>query len=477
MYVTDPSGGTSKVMLAGGYNIPVTGSPSPDVLTLPLPDRLFIPLESRRLEFSEIRVEEGQRVARGQVLAADPGHYSIPLLAPCPGTVRLGECEGHIVLDELEPPEQASETTSSNTGPSATPSAGELPAGFSAAALVELGVWQFFFDVHTGEPVDPAASPHAVMVPIARLEPFVTGGEALLSGNIDALARGISLLHLLFPGSTVCAVVPDADDPLAREVKKAASDCGCARVLTIPLRYPFDHPALLARLAGLAGEPHARLWAISLEGLLALDGAVTHARPCTERTISLAGPAVGDPVHLRTMPGYPLDAILNGRLCREPARVVEGGLLTGRTLPEGTLGLDAECTGLTVLPELTRRTFMAFARLGVSRRSYNRSFVGTFRPEMGVRYNTGLAGELRPCIACGQCVDVCPARILPNVLHKAIYAGDLERAIDLRVDLCIECGLCSYLCPSKIDLRQQFVESKAEIQADLEATMALEAEA
>ena len=121
MYVADPSGDTSTVPLSGGYNIPVTGAPSSDVVTLPFPDRLFIPLESRRLLFSEIRVEEGQRVARGQVLAEDPAHYSIPLLAPCPGTVRLGECEGHIVLCELEPPEQVSETTSSNAGPSITP--------------------------------------------------------------------------------------------------------------------------------------------------------------------------------------------------------------------------------------------------------------------------------------------------------------------------------------------------------------------
>jgi Na+-transporting NADH:ubiquinone oxidoreductase subunit A len=472
MYVTDPSGDTSKVALAGGYNIPVTGAPSPDVVTLPFPDKLFIPLEGRRLEFGELRVEEGERVKRGQVLAVAPGHYSIPLLAPYAGTMRLGEAEGHVVLDELESPAQEPDT-----GSQAPACAGGLPPGFSVATLVEMGVWQFLSDVRAGTPVDPAVSPDAVIVPFVRLEPFVAGGEALLSGNLDELARGLSLLHAIFPDCAVCAVVPDTDDPIAVEAREAASKCGCARVLTVPLRYPFDHPALLARLTGLAGEPHAQLWAMSMEGLLALDAAVTRSMPCTLRTISLAGPAVADPVHFRVAPGYPIDSILDGRLCREPARVVEGGLLTGRTLPEGRLGLGADCTGLTVLGELTRRTFMAFARPGVSRRSYNRSFVGTYRPEMGVRFKTGLSGELRPCVACGQCADVCPARILPQVLHKAIYAGDLERAIDLRVDLCIECGLCSYLCPSKIDLRQQFVDVKAEIQADFEEAMALEVEA
>ena len=52
MYVSDTSGDTSRVALAGGYNVPVTGAPSPEVLELPLPDRLHIPLESRRLTFS-----------------------------------------------------------------------------------------------------------------------------------------------------------------------------------------------------------------------------------------------------------------------------------------------------------------------------------------------------------------------------------------------------------------------------------------
>jgi Na+-transporting NADH:ubiquinone oxidoreductase subunit A len=472
MYVTSPSGDASRVALAGGYNIPVTGAPSPDVVTLPLPDKLFIPLDSLRLEFSELRVEEGERVKRGQVLAVDPGHYSIPLLAPFAGTVKLGEAEGHVVLDELEFPAHEPDT-----GSAAPARAGEHPSDFKVAALVDLGVWQFLSDVRTGAPVDPSVSPDAVMVHVAQLEPFLAGGEALLAGRIDSFARGLSLLHAIFPGAAVCAVVPDADDPLAREAGEAAAKCGCARVLTVPLRYPFDNPALLARLTGLAGEPHAQLWSISLEGLLALDAAVTRSSPCTERTVSLAGPAVAEPIHLRLVPGYPIDAILDGRLCRTPARVVEGGLLTGRTLPAGRLGLGVECAGLTVLGELTKRTFMAFARPGVSRRSYNRSFVGTYRPEMGVRFRTGLSGELRPCVSCGQCADVCPARILPQVLHKAIYAGDLERAIDLRVDLCIECGLCSYVCPSKIDLRQQFVDAKAEIQADLEAAMALEVEA
>ena len=471
MYVEDASGAVSRTQLAGGYNVPVAGAPSAEVVTPELPDRLFVPLESRRFDFSELRVVEGQRVERGAALAVDPLRFSVPLLAPCAGTVRLSAAEGHVVLEDLEVPA----ADAAPAGPAQD--ADGAAAGLTASRLVELGVWQFFSDARSGAPVDPGASPDVVVVPVARLEPFAAGGEVLLAGGIDRFARGLTSLHGLFPEAAVCVVLPDTDHPLAAEAKRAARECGCARLLSVPLRYPFDHPGLVARLSGLVGEPGREVWALSLQGLLALDEAAARSRPCTERVISVAGPAVSEPLHMRVMTGHPIDDVLDGRLRENAVRVVVGGLLTGRTLPEGRRGIDVECEGLTVLGELTERTFMAFARPGVRKRSYSRTFVGNLSPELGVRYDTGLAGELRPCIACGQCVDVCPARIMPNALHRALYAGDLERATDLRVDLCVECGLCSFVCPSKIDLREQFIRAKAEIEADTAAAAALEAEA
>jgi Na+-transporting NADH:ubiquinone oxidoreductase subunit A len=504
LYVLDESGGETAVRCRGGYNIPVAGAPSPDVVTLPVPERLYVPLMTPRFSFDELRVEEGARVTRGDILAVDSSSYSIPLLAPLSGTVRLSEREGHVVLEDLETPGDHGDPGDlqgeGSRERAESPESQDDPVvqgnGISAARLLELGVWQFFADARSRTPVDPAESPDILVVAALSLEPFVVGGEALLSDETDGLARGVARLHSLFPACAVCVAVPDSPEPLAVRVREAARKCGCARVLRVPMRYPFDDPALLDRLAGLATEPHLRIWTLSLQGLLALDRAATHSSPCTERVFSLAGPSVIDPMHLRAYAGYPIDAILEGRLGRGPWRVVDGGLLKGSTLdrgpkasdegcevpderrvPGGVEGLDSECEGLTVLPEHDSRTFLGFARPGFMHRSYSRSFAGTYRPELSLHFDDALAGELRPCISCGQCAEVCPALIMPNVLHKALYARDLERAIDLRVDLCIECGLCSYVCPSKIDLRFQFITAKAEIKADMEAAAALEAEA
>jgi len=448
----------------GGYNVPVAGAPLAEVRELPAPGRLYLPLASRRFDFSDVRVEEGQSVARGDILAVDPERFSIPLLAPYGGIVRLSEVEDHIVLDELD------------TSADARVSSGSASGGSAAQRLLTLGAWQYLSDARTGDPVDPLISPSATIASTLRLEPFLAGGEAQLDGALERLARGLEHLRGMVPEAPLYVIVPNADTPMAAELRKTVAACSGAHVVSVPMRFPFDDPALLARFLKLPAGPDATVWAIPVEGVLGVEAALTDGRPCTERIVSFAGPAVTEPVHFRLVPGYPVADILADRLCREPARVVGGGLLTGVALPPEQRGIDSECTGLTVVGEPTRQTLLSFARPGISRRSYNRSFVGTLRTDMSMRYRAGLSGEVRPCIACGQCADVCPAGILPQVIHRHLYADRLEEAQRIRVDLCIGCGLCSFVCPSKIDLRTELLDARRVLREE-EETLRAEAEA
>jgi Na+-transporting NADH:ubiquinone oxidoreductase subunit NqrA len=87
--------------LKGGYNIALTGRPSREVEVLPEPTLLHLPLRSRRFDFSEICVTEGQRVHPGEAVAKDPANFSVPLLSPREGVVRLAAAEGHITLENV----------------------------------------------------------------------------------------------------------------------------------------------------------------------------------------------------------------------------------------------------------------------------------------------------------------------------------------------------------------------------------------
>jgi electron transport complex protein RnfC len=66
------------------------------------------------------------------------------------------------------------------------------------------------------------------------------------------------------------------------------------------------------------------------------------------------------------------------------------------------------------------------------------------------------ADTAMPCLRCGDCADVCPARLQPHWLYRQLQDGGLDRAQADGLPECIECGACDLVCPSHIALTQHF---------------------
>ncbi|MBC8874224.1 MAG: hypothetical protein H8E44_32695 [Planctomycetes bacterium] len=450
----------------GGYNVNLIGAPAGGVEKLAPPEKLCIPLSSRKLNFSELRVADGDSVDSGQAMAVDPEAFSVPLLAPCGGTVHLAQLDGHIVIDNLNCPP---DPTHDPDVPAHVP----YDPGHAAEKcrkLVELGAWQFVSNARTQRIADPQSTPTAVIVSTVHLEPFVARGSAICAGNLNELVRGLEHLQSLLEYQAIHLVLPNVELELARSIQEIIRGHAWLKLSEVPLqmRYPFDNQTLLARHLGLFTEGDETVWFLPAEGVIAFDSTLTYSRPCTSRIISLAGPAVKEPMHLEVQVGYPIDKIVAGRLTRdENVRVVNGGILTGVEITDRQAGIDTECSGLTVLEEPAVREMFGWLRPGGDRRSYSKCFTSTLKKAFAEKLSTSLRGEGRPCVACGQCVTVCPAGIMPNAIHKYLFSDELEQAQRLRTDLCVECGLCSYICPSKLDLYDELVHAKVRIAEEL----------
>ena len=435
--------------LRGGYNINLAGRPDGRLESLPEPDVLSLPLDGPRLAFSRVLVTDGQPVRQGQALARDP-RLGLPLIAPRGGTLRH---DGQNL--RIENPQRQEAL------PVDEPAEAD-PRLRLRARLVEAGAWNSVFDAHTGAVADPRVEPEALIVSTIHREPFCARGDVQIEADRAAFLEAIERLQTLLAYQPIHLVVPKTDTPLARQIVDDLRGHAYVRPLHIPPDYGLDDFHVLARHLGYRPSGQ-RVWALRVEGVLAVGEALRTGRAVCGHVVSIGGPAAADPRHVRAMAGYPLDAMAGAR---GGCRILDGGVFRGMAVEPDQQGLAPGCTGLTLLPDAAERTLLGFARPGLSTRSFSRWYASSLRGGFVERMTTALRGERRACVACDHCRRVCPAGLMPHLIHKALHAGDLDEAEALGLDLCVACGLCSFVCPSKLELRRQFVEAQAQLAAE-----------
>lgn len=455
--------------LVGGHNFRIAGRPSGIVHSVPLPPVLRVPLERCGVLYNPAATE-GAEVGTGDPLAhADLDGHAAVLPAPAPGriaAVNAGEC---IVLE--------------------TRNEAELRAGYKAfqpqridasrarTALLERGIWPFIWSSATGETPSPAGEqPRAVIVNCVLTEPFRARGKVILRRSWDHIMHGIKFLpRLLRDYGTLEIVLTNREDPVSRMMYTELAGHAWVRFHTVPLLYPAEHPRVLSEALRRYDSSISRndvIWAMDIQGIEALGATLGSGLPLRERVVALGGPGCHEPKHLAATIGTPLKHMIGQELDRSV--VLRGGLLTGEPVDTGSYSLGYDDDALFLLPKSAEREFLSFLRAGFTRTSAFPAFASALTGACDSQVSTALRGEKRPCIACGQCEDVCPAGLLPQVLHRYLYRQALDEAEALGLARCMDCGLCTYVCPSKISLAEEFKEAEEELRKEREEAQAAE---
>ncbi|MEM7589288.1 MAG: 4Fe-4S dicluster domain-containing protein, partial [Myxococcota bacterium] len=279
-------------------------------------------------------------------------------------------------------------------------------------------------------------------------------------------------------------------------------------------RYPTHHVGVQRYYThgSLQGQNSGCVAGINLDGVIRIGHLFATGRLYTERLYAIGGDAAPKPIHVRTRLGAPIGHIVAlrgipsshmkphghppaglsatsskqvesiGHLQNDSAiaqdtstgnlpslqraqhqqtrlRVVAGGLLTGKQVQlEDYMGF-ADCS-LQMLPEGRQRPVLAFLRLGFDQLTASRAWASALLPRELHHTHTSANGEERACIQCGQCINVCPVQLLPNLLLKASLLQDTQRLQELSIHDCMDCGLCTFVCPSKIELGQHIASGK-----------------
>ncbi len=102
--------------------------------------------------------------------------------------------------------------------------------------------------------------------------------------------------------------------------------------------------------------------------------------------------------------------------------------------------------------------------MGITQKDFNSAVVKGTTGLLYIKRPYIEKSELRSCIKCGRCVEVCPMELPP---HYFAYYGRKnlwDECVKYGVKDCIECGACQYICASKIDILGYI--KKAKLNAD-----------
>ncbi|MDY6790958.1 MAG: 4Fe-4S dicluster domain-containing protein [Thermodesulfobacteriota bacterium] len=257
---------------------------------------------------------------------------------------------------------------------------------------------------------------------------LVYTNQYIVTAAIDSIKSGIGILKNLTGADEVIIVLPHG-------FKHKFGDIN-ARIHTVGPYYPAASPHLIMRNilsrivpAGKHFEDYGVCF-ITPEAAASVGHAFTSGKIPTKKTITVIDK--NETVKLAVADiGTPIRDILTALdiTLIEKDRIVLGGPMTGHAVYSDEHPIMPDTDAIMI------------------QGSENISPVSDY-----------------PCINCGDCIRICPAKIPINLLVRFLEAGQYEEAAD-HYDLysCIECGLCSLVCVSKIPIFQYIKLAKYEL--------------
>ena len=429
----------TSIRIQKGYDLPLSGKPSSELVRLASPECVALLPERIPYVKPRLAVKEGDAVKIGSILFEDKRNPEVKFLSPGGGRIQrivFGKRrvirEIIIKLDEKEEREQFEAYAETDIAAVKRPDL--------VGAIMRGGCWGLFRALPFGDIPDRETEPPSIIVNIDSKEPFQPSPEVYLDQAVDLFRFGVRILERLT--RKVCLTLSDSH--------AAKTQLNGLPIHLMKGPYPAGEPGVWLYHTKQHPDEN-RAWTITGQNLLLLAGLLQKGHYPIERVMVVAGSGARDRQHLATRIGVPLrhaaGASVNGP---ERSRFISGGVFSGYPSEKDSyLGLFE--TALIVLPEGDRKELLGFARPGFRKPSHSRAFLSALT-RAPLAMDCGMHGEVRACINCGYCAEVCAVDILPQFALKSILAGELEEALAHGLLDCVSCGLCTYVCPSKIDI-------------------------
>lgn len=413
-----------------------------------IPEKLIIPAQQHIGEATEVIVNTGDHVYKGQPLTKLTDYVSAPVHASTSGEV-IAIGDEHIphpsglkgLCITIRPdgedkwlPELPVALNDYQSIP-----APQLRERIRWAGIVGLGGATFPTSVKLNPGPDKPIE--TLIVNAAECEPYITCDDALIQAEAEKIIEGVEItLHIL--SARHCLIGIEDNKPKAieqlREIASQNAD-NRIQVIAIPTLYPSGGEKQLIKILTNQEVPSNGLPADigivchNVGTLKAISDAVLRGIPLIDRVVTVTGPGILNPQNMYALNGTSMSALIEqaGGYTDKADHLIMGGPMMGIALHNDQLPVTKGTNCLLLTDQ-------------------------NMTPDND---------QARSCIRCGQCADACPASLLPQQLYWHAHSKDFDKVQDYHLFDCIECGCCAYVCPSHIPLVQYYRFAKTEIWA------------
>ena len=406
---------------------------------LAIPEKLTLPLRQHVGHIPKIKVQVGDHVLKGQMLAEPEGTVSAAIHAPTSGTISA--------IDEQVIPHPSGlpdtcitiTTDGEDTWLPLHPVDWQntdkklLVDNLRSSGIVGLG--GATFPTHIKLRANGKSNIHTLVINAAECEPYITCDDMLMRERADEIVKGIEIVQYLL-GAEKCLIGIEDNKPQATNAMTSACLNKEVLVKVVPTLYPSGDARRLIHLLLDIEIPNDKrstdvgIQVFNVATILAIYRYFEFGEPSISRIVTVTG-NVGKPQNFEVLFGTPLQSLIAaaGNAKQNTTHFIMGGPMMGFGLPNTQVPITkaANCI-IATAPDL----FPAPP------------------PAM-------------PCIRCARCADACPVNLQPQELYWFSKSDNFEKARDYNLFDCIECGCCSYVCPSDIPLVQYYRYAKSEV--------------
>ncbi len=406
------------------------------IQTFPEPDLLVIPMSQHIGAPCKPLVKKGDYVTMGQKIGDNTG-LCVPVHASVSGTVKAVEMKPHTngttmmsvviqndhldtLCEDIKPRTQ--EEVDQLTG-------AQLMDIIREAGIVGMGGATFPTHVKLSSGLGKVDT---IIVNVSECEPYIVADDRLCQEYADEMISGLRIIMKILSMDSAHIGIENNKPDAIKALKLAIDPKTGIVVDVLPAKYPQGAEkqliyAITGREVPSGGLPAAVGCAVfNAATCKAIHDAVYEGMPLIRRIVTVSGDIVMEPKNLMVPIGTSFNDLLEAVGQREnPYKVLSGGPMMGAAQYDLSVPVIKGSNAVTILGATNQHVV-----------------------------------EDSACIRCGKCVEVCPMGLMPVLMYKAMFTGDVNEMNRVHMMDCIECGCCAYTCPGCVPLVLGFRSGK-----------------